>query len=348
MLGEFLAFSTFKRDGIELPASFTATVNGEMKVGGVEETLTVTGEAPQVDVQTTSQQVQLGRTFLEATPTARVIQSMEVYVPGVQQPAGFASGLQNTTAQRALSIHGGRGTEHNAAVDGFPIRNMGGPGGTSDYYNTNDGTVAELVVSTASGGAEYQMGALVVNIIPKEGGNVVTGQVYFHYADQNMQANNISAALAQTIVVGGTGGAGAIRKSIDFNPGLGGPIVKDKLWFFGSFRTTDSNVDAGIAYNATPTAWIYTPDTSRPKANQILRDQSYSLRLTYQASLRNKFSVLVEDQPKFWYKSSAEIAFRLGDAGQSHVASSYLGTTGASARPRRRKRVPGAPITRSI
>src|SRR2546428_7086061 len=69
MLGEFLAFSTFKRDGIELPASFTATVNGEMKVGGVEETLTVTGEAPQVDVQTTSQQVQLGRTFLEATPT---------------------------------------------------------------------------------------------------------------------------------------------------------------------------------------------------------------------------------------------------------------------------------------
>jgi hypothetical protein len=95
------------------------------------------------------------------------------------------------------------------------------------------------------------------------------------------------------------------RKQWDINPGVGGPIQRDKLWFFGSYRRAGNRADSGVHYNLTPNAWVYTPDLSRPTASEENNDRSHYLRLTYQLTPRNKLAVLYDHQPRYWYNRGA-------------------------------------------
>ena len=288
-------FNTFKRDGIDLPGGFTATVNADLTVGGLEESLTVTGAAPLVDVQRTSSQAVISKELLAAVPTTRLVMSYTGMIPGVQTTSAFLTPLANTPAYRTLSVHGSRDVEHNTTVDGFSMSNMGNSGGSSDYYNTNPGTAAEVVVQTGGAGAEYQMAGLVTNMVPKEGGNRFSGSTYFHYVNASMVGDNLTDEQRAKNLGSG------IRKLWDFNPGIGGPIKQDKLWFFFSYRTSGQDADSGVRYNATPTAWVYTPDLSQPNASIRVTDRNYSTRLTWQLSPRNKIGIVAEDGPKYWF-----------------------------------------------
>src|SRR5438445_13565354 len=107
-------FSTIKRDGIELPAAFTATVNAYLRVGSLEETITVSGQSPMVDVQSIKERKVLSEEVLNALPTLRTPQSYVPYVPGVQ---GGLGEIGRDTAN--LAIHGSRAREANVASDGF-------------------------------------------------------------------------------------------------------------------------------------------------------------------------------------------------------------------------------------
>ena len=223
-------FSTIKREGIELTADFTAQVNTDLKVSTIEETITVSGQSPLVNTQSVTQQKALTNEMINALPTGRTFQNLSVLVPGVQtalasQDVGGTGGDRYQT----LSVHGSRSDQMPLVMNGMPYNNMNNTGGG---YNTtlvvNTGTVQEMTVSTAGLAAEQRSSGVLTNVIPKEGGNTYRGEVFTNFANSNMQTSNLQGS--------GLSVAPHVKKLWDFNPTIGGPIMKDKLWFYGGFR----------------------------------------------------------------------------------------------------------------
>src|SRR6185436_2073960 len=205
------------------------------------------------------------------------------------------------TESGQLGIHGGRDGEGNIQMEGVSTRNMNGPGGLfAARYIVNPGMVQEVAVSLGSQGADQQMGAVVTNAIPKSGGNVFSGFLFGHWANESFSSSNLSDELKAL----GLGASGALRETWDFNPGGGGPIKRDRLWFYGSYRYWGNEFDSGVRYNLTPAGWSYTPDLSRPTASQRLADKNYSVRLTGQVTPRNTATFFVDSNPRTWSNRS--------------------------------------------
>jgi len=166
-------FSTVKREGIELQPSFTATINVELRVGSLEETITVAGASPIVDIQNVQDRKVLPQDVLNALPTLRTPQSFVPYIPGVQ---GGLGEIGRDTAN--LSIHGSRAGEANVAVDGFEDHSLQGTGGAAFIYYINQGSVQEVAVEVGGQSAEQQSAGIRTNLIPKEGGNRFSGLIW--------------------------------------------------------------------------------------------------------------------------------------------------------------------------
>ena len=295
-------FNTIRREGLELPASFTATVNADLPVSTVVETITVTGQDQVVDVQTVAQQQTLPTAVLDAIPTqGRLPQSYVVFLPGVVAAASGAGGQQGFgNNSNSLAIHGNRANESNVAIDGMQTRNISGVGGGNFWYYVNQGIVQEVVISTGGSGAEQQMSGIVTNVIPKEGGNQYSGSFFAAYGNKHFQSNNISPELEARGL-----SSNGIKEQWDYNPSFGGPIKRDSLWFFSSYR--DWGADqfiSGSYYRLGPLNWTYTPDKTRP-AHSKISDKSYNTRLTWQASPRNKVSAFVDVQPHIIWNRNA-------------------------------------------
>jgi hypothetical protein len=282
-------FTGIKREGIELPAGFTATVNAELRVGAIEETITVSGQSSTVDVTTVRRQTVLSNDTLSSLPSQRSPQSFVPYLPGV---VGGLGDVGRDTA--SLSIHGGRPGEANVSVDGANDHTFEGSGGGSGFtYYINQGSVQEVTVTTGGQSAEQAVSGITTNLIPKEGGNSFSSNVVLAYADQNLQTNNLSDAL----IARGLTATNRLKKIWDVNPSWGGPILHDKLWFYNSYRYwgTDTYL-AGLYRNLTPLAYSDTPDRSN-QADALVVDGSINLRLTWQASQKNKISGFWDEQP---------------------------------------------------
>jgi hypothetical protein len=287
-------FATVKREGIELPASFTATVNAEMRVGPVEETVTVSGQSPLVDVQSVASTTVLSNTLMDAIPGVRLPQSFVPYLPGVSGVALGAVGRDT----RSLAIHGGRTGEANVEIAGFPTRHIGGNGGAADAYYVNQATIEELSVQLGGFSAEQQMSGIVTNVIPKEGSNTFSGFLYASYSSESLQANNLTDDLKAR----GLTAVSALKTLSDVNPAFGGRLLRDKLWFYSAFRHAENiQYIAGLYYNKTPLAWVYTPDLSRPAFVKVL-DNDANTRLTWQVTPRNKVSVYFGIQPHYVFQ----------------------------------------------
>ncbi|MEO8257862.1 MAG: carboxypeptidase regulatory-like domain-containing protein [Acidobacteriota bacterium] len=295
-------FASVKRDGIELTGNFAATVNAELKVGSVEETVVVSGQSPIVDVQNAAQQRVLAAEVLDAIPTSRTQFTNAVLIPGMNistaQDVGGTNSLAGTTT--SLSIHGGRGGDQRILVDGLPTANIEGTGNASNFL-PNMGSTQEMTVDYAAGAAEQETGGVRVNLIPRQGGNSVKGSFFGTAVNQTFQSNNFTPALAAV----GLRTPDAIKLNYDFNPSVGGPVMKDKLWFFTSARfLANENYVAGVVGNLNagdPNAWTYVPDSSQ-KGVYSLTQQTVNLRLTWQANTRNKFSGFYDQQFRCWCK----------------------------------------------
>jgi Carboxypeptidase regulatory-like domain len=282
-------FATVVREGIDLPAGFTATVNAELKVGGVEETITVSGQSPTVDVQSVRSQTVLSNSVLDSLPSQRSPQSFVPYIPGV------VGGLGDIGRDTALvAIHGGRAGEANVAIDGANDHTFEASGGGGGFtYYINQGSVQEVTVTTGAQSAEQAVSGITTNLVPKEGGNSLSGQLVLAYSDENVQSSNLTDALRSR----GLTATNRLKKIFDVNPSWGGRIVRDKLWFYNSYRYwgTDTYL-AGLYRNATPLGFSYTPDLTN-QADARVVDGSSNLRLTWQATQKNKISVFWDEQP---------------------------------------------------
>jgi hypothetical protein len=290
-------FSTVKREGIELTGSFTATVNVEMTVGSVNETITVTGESPIVDVQGTTQQRVIDKEIVDAIPAGRSHQQLAVLIPGVTGAPPDVGGA-NTLGLVALAIHGSRATDMRVTANGVNLRNIGSPGQLISLQPAMAAT-QEITVDFGAGSAEQHSAGLQINYVPREGGNNLTGTFFGTYVGPSFQSSNYSDELRAA----GLSQPNSLKRLYDFDGAVGGPIKRESLWFFvGGRRQTNESYLAGMYYNLNagdPTKWTYAPDLTQ-QAFTPTTQSSVNARFTWQATPRNKFSFFAETQPRHW------------------------------------------------
>ena len=212
-------FSKLQRDGIELPANFNASVNVELAVGALEETVTVSGASPIVDVQSSQKTVNLRREVLDALPTSRTYAAEGSLAVGVKVVAQNVGGAR-IAAQQRLYVHGAAAADNTVAVDGMSMNSTYSNGETQP--NHNDSMTQEVTVQTSSPGAEVSGGGLFINLIPKEGGNTFSGSSFIGYTNNSFQGDNLTPELVSKGLTTGDG----VEYIYDVNASLGGPIAR--------------------------------------------------------------------------------------------------------------------------
>jgi hypothetical protein len=274
-------FNTYRRDGLQLPAEFTATVNAELTVGALEETITVTGASPVVDVTSAAKTSVLDREAIDAIPTGRSIQGMAQLVVGVNlnlPDTGGARAMQQTY----MSTHGMSTSNTTVMVDGMMVNGLQGDGAIQSYFN--DAMNSEVSYQTSAIGAETSSGGVRLNMIPREGGNRWSGDFKIASRPGSWQSSNLTDRHMQR----GLSAGNAIDRIIDYTVAAGGPIVRDRLWVFGTTRYFSVN--------------NYIANTFFDDGRQGIDDQyifNALGRVTWQASPRNKFSAYFDEIHKY-------------------------------------------------
>src|SRR5260370_770930 len=185
-------FNILKRDGIELTSDFTATVNGDMKVGAVEETVTVLAESPVVDTQSITTRTVMTREVLDAIPTGRNIQAVGIMIPGttIAQGGGGAYsrdvGGSGNLQQSPLQYKGSADTVQ--TIEGLRLNNLCANGAYTRAY-WNDGSFQEISYVTGADSAEMGQGGIRVNLVPKDGGDPFHRVVLRHYSGSSFAAD---------------------------------------------------------------------------------------------------------------------------------------------------------------
>jgi len=308
-------FGTVVRDGVELTSDFTASINVDLKVGTLEETLTVTGESPIVDTQSITQRVVMTAEVREALPTGRNIQAAGIMIPGTTLALGGGGALSRDVGgsgnlqQSPLQYRGSGDTVQ--TIEGLRLNNLCAQGAYSGVY-WNDSSFEEFSFVTGADSAEVGQGGMRVNMVPRDGGNTFRGMVIGNFADEAFTSDNcgspgIGLACTRSNLSGSRTfnpnntltNVDVVQKIWDVNPQIGGPIVKNKLWFNYTFRhwgSTKTKTDAYFDKN--PSAFVYDPDFDNPGVDDG-HIVSNAGRLSWQASGKDKFSVYHDNQRKY-------------------------------------------------
>jgi hypothetical protein len=280
-------FATVQREGVQLQTGVTVTLNMELRVGGIAETITVTGETPVVDVSNSTRiQTVINSEIVAALPASRGYGNLLATVPAIQ-----ATGSANSGANPVMNFftaRGGRSNEGTVQIDGMNVGSAFNGGGVSSFgYDTAN---AEEVQITITGGlGETDRGGPQFNIVPKAGGNTFSGTYFGSSAGKWSQGNNLDQELRDF----GISEVPGLIKNWDTSFALGGPIVRDRLWFFGNLRTFGAHTDlAGLYANVVagdPNRWDYVED--RTVKSRSAEDKKIGgIRLTGQVTPRNKVS----------------------------------------------------------
>lgn len=284
-------FSTFVRDGVELQTGFTANVDGQLAVGSIEETITVSGAAPIIDVQNVVTQENLTRDALDVLPTGKTYWGYAALTVGMTTNiAGGGHDVGGSVGEGwgHVEIHGSSASDGSVEWDGMSINNnITDGGGSSKQFFMNQAAIQEIVVSTANMSSEQPYGGVGINAIPKEGGNTFSYYVNVSGTNGDLQAANVD----DTLVTRGVNPKAKNKKIWDYSVGIGGPIVNDKVWFYTAHRWWGAqNYQAKTNYNLTPHTPFYTPDMDRPTWTDFW-NQDNGIRFTYQASDRHKLTL---------------------------------------------------------
>src|SRR6188508_3204438 len=276
-------FATVKRDGVEITGAGVITINQDLKVGDLQETITVTGETPIVDVQSTRRQQVIDDETLKALPATRGYNALVFLVPSV---TGGSNQIDLMPSMRIFYSHGGRGNEGRVSVDGLSVGSAFNGGGVSGYI-VDTSNSQEMQMTLSGGLGETEMGGATVNFVPKTGGNTFSGNAFFSTAGQWSQGSNIDDRLKSF----GLPDPPALYNNWDYSGSVGGPIKRDKLWFFGNYRDIGSH-DAILGMFANKNAgnansWSYDPDRNI-QARSAVATTITAIRLTSQVTPRNK------------------------------------------------------------
>src|SRR5712692_1809528 len=286
-------FGKLVRDNVQLTSGFTATVNVELKVGDIAETITVSGASPVVDVQNVTQHSVLSRTVLEAIPSGRSYTALGKLVPGIDA-SGNSGGndVGGTTGRDAtkLMIHGSATNDFKLLIDGMPQMTWIADGSVGPP--PADNLAEEINLQYSSLPAELETGGVVYNMVPRTGSNTFKTMLFSNVATHVMQASNVTAAY---IAKGFPSVGGDLDYVTDVNPSFGGPIQRDRLWFFATYRDFRPYLYSTLLYDTFQVPFVYTPDTGAAHPALDAKPQkNFNSRITWQISPRNRLSLGLE------------------------------------------------------
>jgi hypothetical protein len=287
-------FSTFKREGLELTASFASTVNADLRVGSLSETITVTGESPIVDVQSARRQRTLEGQLLQELPTARGYASIMLLIPSMTVGGNTPQQVQLQPGMIVFGGRGGRTNEGRVQVDGLNTGASLNGGGVSGYRQDIE-NATEIVMSTTGGLGEVEVGGPAMNIVPRTGGNTFAGHFFATGLRGGMSADNFTKRLID---------AGLRRPNrnnyiYDMSLSSGGPIIRDRLWYFGGLYTRGNGADISMFHNRNAgdvTKWTYEADLNHPAKSDSNGPVQPNLRLTWQIGTRHKLNLFWDEQ----------------------------------------------------
>jgi hypothetical protein len=286
-------FTRVVREGVALAGSGVTTINADLRVGALQETVTVTGETPVVDVQSTRRETVLDADIVKALPATRTYGALLNAIPGLMTNTG-ATGAMTTPDMTFFTAHGGRQNEGRVHIDGLPVAASFNGGGVSTFtYDTNNAEEMQVLVSGGLGEAEQ--GGPSINLVPRSGGNEFRGSAFYSGAGSWSSSNNIDDELRSF-------GITRPPETIalwDVSGSFGGPIKRDRIWFFGSARqyANFTLVEGAFAnaYAGNASRWDYARNEAVESRNANSRD-IYSVRVTAQVSARNRVSFSHEYQ----------------------------------------------------
>ncbi len=228
----------------------------------------MTGASPMVDVQSATKQRVIDADVLAAIPNGRTQFTAATLIPGMNlnnQDVG-GTNIINTTGG-SMTIHGSNGNDQRVMIDGLSTANSELAGQASNFL-PNMGSAQEVAVDFSSGTADQSTGGVRINIIPREGGNAFTGSLFATGANSDFQADNYTDELQAR----GLRTPNSVKMNYDINPTVGGPLSRDKVWFYGAARWTKTqNYVGGMFHNVNEgveNIWTYTADLDRPARHQ--------------------------------------------------------------------------------
>lgn len=316
-------FAPFKRVGLELAPNVTVTVNAELKLGTLDETVTVTGETPLVDMANIARQTVIPKTMLDTVPSGKNLLSLYALTPGLVMPAQAqdVGGSKGESTARG-SVHGSRQADSRMMLDGISFNWFESEGSGRQFY-VNALTASEIVIDTASGSsAQYTSNGVVLNLIPRDGGNRFSGTLFAAGTNHDLQADNMTD-YQRSLGYKTTNG---VRTIYDANVVLSGPLVKDKLWFMTAHRRWGRREQiANLFFDSVLDDAYYTPDYNRP-AQPAEDFRSDNARVTWQINEKNKLNVLYEwqianQQNNFGYFNSGTASM---ESASTYCNGSYL------------------------
>ncbi len=286
-------FGTLVRAGIDVPSDTVVTVNADMKVGVLEESITVTGQAAQVDVQQASRTQVLTRDIIDALPVSRNVMSIGVLAPGVR-PGTPDIGGSRMTEQVALRAHGLGGNDAEQLVEGMSIQSLEGP--SQSYFD--DMLQSEITVMTSAIPADTSGGGIRLNSVLKDGGNTFNGAAFLGFSSGDWQADNVDDALRAAPL--SIRSANGIKHIHMFSASIGGPIRRNKAWFLVTARHQSSDE---LVADVPPQ--IVAPDGEVINSFIDTYVRGPSARVTYQVSTNNKIAMFAS---RWWKRKGKDFS----------------------------------------
>jgi hypothetical protein len=305
-------FARQQRDNVVLTSGFTAPVNATMTVGQRTEVVTVTAETPTVDVQNARQVATFAGEDLRALPTARTVRSLMTLTPGLTQTGLGADcvggagvwcnpNIYNLAAHAPVSgdfnLDGDILSQGRIMVDGTVINSGSGSiQGLTGGYSADIANAQEVNIQISGALGESETGGAAINIVPRTGGNKFAGNYFTDYTRQSFFDTN-SAAYPYLQVA-----SNQIKQDHNVMGSFGGPIKRDRLWFYSVGRTWGKEAyqgDGQAIYNNLNSGKFganYQPDRSTPPLTFTNLTRGFNTRITYQASAKNKFNMFWDEQ----------------------------------------------------
>lgn len=267
---ELPGFQSVRRENIRLTVGFAAKLDVALGVGGVQETVTVSGQAPLVDVTSTTTSAQFTREQLEVLPTSRnSILALMAQAPGVRSTLEVGGNI--TFSPPGTRVFG-QGAEPWYVLEGIFTTSLQTDGGVGQYWDYN--AIEEAAVQTVGTNADVGSRGVAINAVVKSGGNDLSGSVFAGRMSDRLQSDNIDDELAAQGIIAG----GRLIRRYDLSGDLGGRIIRDKLWFYGAVRKR---------LNVSEVLGAVKPDGSAATNEQGQR--FVTGKLSYQMSPSNRF-----------------------------------------------------------
>ncbi|MDP1569214.1 MAG: carboxypeptidase regulatory-like domain-containing protein [Vicinamibacterales bacterium] len=294
-------FQTLNIEGVRVTIGATMTINGTLGLDTVSESITVTSETPTIDLQATTVGVNWDQKQMDDLPYGRGVRGLARLVPGLSPTqfdvGGNTVGGSTTTGARSYGRTGGELIKFDGVVwDQF-----------FGDYNTYD----QVQVAAAAKGADQQSPGVTLSFVIKSGGNNFSGAYLGAWQDGAFQGNNVTQELRDR---GFDPGDNKFTRYNDVSLDLGGPILRDKLWFYAAY---------GYNYSGLLIPGFISEKTGE-QVEYFTRLDNPTLKLTWQASQNNKFEA-VQQLNRKWQPYRNASRFLPLEATQNQLAWTAIG-----------------------